>query len=81
MAGARRIKLLGLGVALLAILIAFPLWLVNLFVNKVTYGTIVPMIGFPLFLGGVIYAFGWVTEGFVRPFAKHRSSRLQPPVC
>ena len=71
MAGARRIKLLGLGMAFLGTLIAFPLWLADLFANKVTYGAIVPMIGFPLFFGGVIYVLGWVTEEFVRPFAKH----------
>ena len=66
--GVRRIKLLGLCVAIVGALMALALWMLS----TVPYSNIVPMIGFPLFLGGVIYMFGWLVEGFVAPSAKRR---------
>lgn len=60
MAGIRRTKLLGLGVALLGTLVAFRPWIADLFLNEVTCRAVVPMIGSPLFVGGMTYVFGWV---------------------
>jgi hypothetical protein len=36
---------------------------------------LVPLISIPLFLGSVIYAFGWLIDGFVRPAAKRHHTR------
>ena len=66
--GVRRIKLLGLCVAIVGALMALALWMLS----TVPYSNIVPMISFPLFLGGVIYMFGWLVEEFVAPSAKRR---------
>jgi hypothetical protein len=57
--GARRIKGLGIALALCGTLLAFPLWLLDLYINKVGYGDLAVMISLPLFLGGIIYGAGW----------------------
>jgi hypothetical protein len=67
LAGIRRIKLLGLIVAVVGALIAFACW-----AGALPHVPLVPLISIPLFLGGVIYAFGWLIEGFVRPAAKRQ---------
>jgi hypothetical protein len=73
--GAMRIKLVGLGVVIGGMLNRIRSWMLNL-VNA--RSGILIMIGFALFLGGVIFAFGWVIEGFAQPAAKHPSD--QSPV-
>ena len=62
---ARRIKRLGIGVALCGVLFSFPLWVADLSVNKVGYGDIFAMILSALMLGGIIYAAGRIVEGFL----------------
>jgi hypothetical protein len=49
----------------------FLLWLVYLSGENASPAAIVAMIGLPLFLGAVIYASGWIVEGFLRQSAKH----------
>jgi hypothetical protein len=67
--GVRRIKLLGLIVAVSGPLIAFALLAgVPLYVHV----PLVWLIWIPLFLGAVIFAFGWLIEGFVRPDANRQ---------
>jgi hypothetical protein len=60
LAGIRRIKLLGLIVAIVGALIAFLYWLA-----APPYVPLVPLISIPLLLGAVIYAFG--ADRRVRP--------------
>jgi Kef-type K+ transport system membrane component KefB len=73
--GTKRIKRLGLCVAVLGDLIALLLWCTAALLHSdipISYGVIVTMIAFPVFVGTVIYAFGWFIEGFLRPSAKDR---------
>jgi hypothetical protein len=71
--GVRRIKLLGVVVACVPAIIVFGLMIAA---PQVHVGLV--MIVFPLCLGAVIYTFGWLIEGFVRPDAKRPSH--QSPV-
>jgi hypothetical protein len=66
----KRIKLLGIVVAVLGSFVMFLLWLVYVSSGNATPEAIAPMVGLPLFLGGVIYLVGWVIE--VRQSAKQR---------
>ena len=60
----KRIKLLGIVVALLGSVVMFLLWLVYLSGENVSPAAIAPMVGLPMFLGALIYLSGWVIAGF-----------------
>jgi hypothetical protein len=76
--GIGRIKLLGVVVAGVGAMIVFGLWIAaptNISLS------ILLMVVFPLFLGAVIYTFGWPIEGFVRlepsgPVISHQSPAI-----
>lgn len=67
----KRIRLLGIVVAVLGSFLMLLLGLVYLSADNVTPEAIAPMVGLPLFLGAVIYVSGWIVEGFLRRSAKH----------
>jgi len=66
----KRIKLLGIVVAVLGSFLMFLLWLF-LAAGKAAPEAIAPMVGLPVFLGALIYISGWVIDGFHRRSAKH----------
>ena len=73
--GAKRIKRLGLGIAIVGTLLALLLDLIPLYTKPaLDNGFFAPflfVLGLPLFFGGVVYLFDWVVEGFLRSSAQH----------
>jgi hypothetical protein len=76
--GAKRIKRLGLGIAVVGALLLVPLSLIPLYAKRSGgdgfgfFVTFLFLLGLPLFFGGVVYLFGWFLEGLLRPSANHR---------
>jgi hypothetical protein len=71
----RRVKRIGVGIAVCGSVIMLLLWCATAFIpssNPMPYGALVVMVGLPVFWGGVIYAGGWVIEGFLQPSTKRR---------
>jgi uncharacterized membrane protein len=62
--GADRIKRLGFWIAVLGALLGLLLGCADIYMNKIGYGAIVLMIGFPLLAGTAVWCLGWVVEGF-----------------
>ena len=67
MEGVRRLRLLGNRIMLLS-LAGAAAWVLALLLHF-HFGLLelVVLIGYPLFVGGVIWIFAWVLEGFLQP--------------
>lgn len=68
--GISRIKRIGKGMAIWGAVIGVLFSCVLLFMNTGSISLMVLMVLFPLLLGGVVFAFGWVLEGFLSPHCR-----------
>lgn len=74
MEGIRRFRLLGNRIMLLS-LAGAAAWALAWFLHfHFGLAELVVLIGYPLFIGGVVWVFAWVLEGFLQPAQKNGMS-------
>ena len=68
--GAKRIKRFGKYVLAVGSLCGIVLWVIAEATGKTKVGPFEQLVAFmflPLFFGGVVWIFGWILEGFLKP--------------
>jgi hypothetical protein len=95
MEGARRIKRLGQAICALGCLAAIAIWIALTIHNQMggpfehgvrdsVLNDMLHMLGLfipPLFLGGALWATGWILEGFLRPSPRNENAAGPQPIA